>query len=147
MRFTAFLLLPFAVMADPCSRLCEIDGPTVCTGGSYNKYGVCNRYLFLGDPSLNNICYHTSATASTCPSSGKPVSVDDAWRLVELKDGHVRFVRTTTRAPPRPPAVWMEGRVGVVRTTTPAPTVPKADDSVDDLEYELLCGSPIVFRM
>ena len=112
MRLTAFLL-PFALMADPCTRLCELDGLSICTEGSYSKNGVCHRYLFRGDPALNDYCYHTSATASTCPSSGKPVTIADAQRLVALRGGngaipprnavgpgpHVR--RTVPRAVPR----------------------------------------------
>ncbi len=89
MRY-AVCALPIAVLADPCSLLCERDGPLICNDGSYNKNGVCHRYLFRGDPSLNDYCYHTKGTAAQCPSSGKPVKVADAERLLALMPGRIQ---------------------------------------------------------
>ena len=108
MRFT-FAILPVTVLgsaADPCARLCVVDGPLICTDGSYNKNGVCHGYLFRGDPSVNDYCYHTSATASTCPSSGKAVKVADAHRLVVFSEITVGQAVGTSVGP-----VWLGGKV------------------------------------
>ena len=68
--------------SDPCGDLCRFDGPSICTGGSYNKNGVCQRYVYLGNPADGVYCYHTSETAATCPSNGLPVRVEDVARLI-----------------------------------------------------------------
>ena len=120
MRLLA-VLFPLAVLADPCTRLCQIDGPRVCTDGSYNKNGVCHRYLFRGDPALNDYCYHTSATAATCPSSGKAVKLADAERLVGIREGRGQEVAAAREyAPPPPPDRLRreEPRVPTTTTTT-----------------------------
>jgi hypothetical protein len=76
------------VFADPCARLCEFDGPTVCTGGSYTKNGnTCHRYVYRGDPSLKDHCYHTAATKEVCPGGGAPVRPDDVDLLISDKLG------------------------------------------------------------
>ena len=67
---------------DPCTALCQRDGPAICTGGSWNKNGICHAYLFRGDPARGDYCYHTGLTAATCPSSGTPVRIADAVRLL-----------------------------------------------------------------
>ncbi len=67
---------------DPCTALCQRDGPAICTGGSWNKNGICHAYLFRGDPARGDYCYHTGLTATTCPSSGTPVRIADAVRLL-----------------------------------------------------------------
>ena len=92
MRFTAVLIgAASAAVADPCTRLCNLDGPAVCTGGSWNKNGVCHGYffrwqpegfLFRPKPALDEYCYHTTATAATCSGNGKPVKVADAEAIL-----------------------------------------------------------------
>jgi hypothetical protein len=67
---------------DPCTALCQRDGPAICTGGSWNKNGICHAYLFRGDPARGDYFYHTGLTAATCPSSGTPVRIADAVRLL-----------------------------------------------------------------
>ena len=72
-----------AAPRDACTELCDRDGPAVCTRGSWTKgNGMCYGYVFRGDPTLRNYCYHTTATADTCPGSGRPVRPSDAARLI-----------------------------------------------------------------
>ena len=122
MKITA-LLLPLVVtgsVGDPCTRLCEIDGPRICTDGSYNKNGFCHRYLFRGDPALNDYCYHTSATAATCPGSGKPVNVGDAARLLGIIEGRGPVAAPPrVDAPPPPPDRLRREEPRVPTTVTP----------------------------
>jgi hypothetical protein len=78
MRRSLFLVIPI-VMADPCTDLCNRDGPAVCTKGSWTKpNGYCQNYLYRGDPANKDICYHTKETAATCPSSGTGVKASEA---------------------------------------------------------------------
>ena len=98
MRIAAFYLLAQGsatsiVSSDPCSELCRADGPSTCTGGSWNNNGICHGYLFRGDPSSNDYCYHTAATARSCPSGGLAVRVSDVGRLLATRQS------TTTPAP------------------------------------------------
>ena len=81
MRYNLLLAIAGSVGADPCSDLCTRDGPSVCTGGSWNKNGVCHAYFFVGD-STTEYCYHSAATASSCPATGNPVKTTDASRLL-----------------------------------------------------------------
>lgn len=68
---------------DLCTLLCNRDGPAICTGGSWTKAdGTCQAYLYRGDPSDGEFCYHTSASAAICPSSGRPVRTADVPRLL-----------------------------------------------------------------
>jgi hypothetical protein len=73
---------------DPCKRLCDFDGPAVCTDGSYTKKGnVCDKYLFRGDPKNLDYCYHTKRSRDVCPSNGVPVTTDDVDRLISGRRG------------------------------------------------------------
>ena len=84
MRFFVFIVTSALAAAptDLCTQLCDRDGPVVCTGGFWTKPdGTCQAYLYLGDPSNREFCYHTSACASSCPSSGHPVRAADVPRL------------------------------------------------------------------
>ena len=131
MRFT-FAILPVAVLgsaADPCARLCALDGPLICTDGSYNKNGACHRYVFRGDPALNDYCYHTSATASTCPGSGKTVKLADAERLIALRGGQQAVPVPQRTAPPR---------IVAPTITTAAPDGNTIQPSVAELEHLML---------
>ena len=93
MRFpVAFLAVTFVSATDPCKELCASDGPEICTGGSFNKRGVCHRYLFVGNPTNGVYCYHTAETVASCPSNGVPVSVEDVPSLL------ARASTTTTEA-------------------------------------------------
>ena len=87
MRFLPVFLLSYASASsqDPCRQLCLRDGPSVCSGGSWTKSGaVCHGYFFRDNPALNDYCYHTSASGSTCPATGAPVRVVDAVRLLDV---------------------------------------------------------------
>ena len=88
MRFTAFLIgAASAANPDPCTALCNLDGPAVCIGGSWTKNGVCHSYVFRGDPAVGDYCYHTKATAPRCPGNGKPVKVSDAEAILARAGG------------------------------------------------------------
>ena len=81
-----------AAALDPCTALCNRDGPSICTGGSWTKGGgICHAYLYRGDSSRGDYCYHTGRTAATCPASGAPVRASDVARLL----GGVVAVQTT----------------------------------------------------
>ena len=125
MRFTVFLAgAASAAVADPCTRLCNRDGPAVCTGGSWNKNGVCHSYLFRGEPALGDYCYHTAATADTCPSRGKPVKVADAEAI--LARGGLRGQPERARyevIPPLPPTPRPPAARPAAATTTVDPRV------------------------
>jgi hypothetical protein len=79
---TALFVTVLGSVEDPCTTLCNRDGPTVCTRGSWTQGSICKNYLFRGDPSLNDYCYHTAATRDVCPSTGIPVKVSDVPRLL-----------------------------------------------------------------
>ena len=56
-----------------------MDGPTICTNGSYERNGgICHAYFRLPD---NGYCYHTSTTRTTCPATLSPLSVEEADRI------------------------------------------------------------------
>ena len=117
-HFSLLTTLAAASAADPCSRLCERDGPSVCTAGSWTKPdGSCHGYLFRGDPALRDVCYHTTATASTCPGNGTPVSAEAARGLLSttqqptlprypiddlLVGQYLNQARTSSTTPPAP---------------------------------------------
>ena len=121
-----FCILSVALGAAPtdlCEQLCARDGPAVCTGGSWTKPdGACQAYMFRGDPSLNDHCYHNSATATSCPSSGQPVRVSDVSRLLTV----------ATTLPPSAPLSFV--------TTTVSPT----DD--EGFQVELARASEFINR-
>jgi hypothetical protein len=71
---------------DPCTRLCEFDGPSICTKGSFTKDGrVCDKYMYRGNPADKDYCYHTSETKRDCPSTGAPVKPEDVEGLIAMK--------------------------------------------------------------
>ena len=83
-----------ATALDPCTALCNRGGPSICTEGSWSKgNGICHAYLFRGDPSRGEYCYHTTTTAATCPSGGAPVRASDVARLL---GGNVGVTRTVS---------------------------------------------------
>ena len=108
MRFAAFVATiascDAAALADPCVRLCQFDGPAICTGGSWSKgAGICHAYFH----NANGHCYHTSATRETCPSSGRPVRADEV-------DGMIGAAQAPTSTTARP----MSTTVAPIRTTS-----------------------------
>ena len=116
MRFF-FIIVSTALAAastDLCTQLCDQDGPSVCSGGSWTKPdATCQAYLFRGEPSLNDFCYHTSMTATSCPAGGQPVRVTDVPLL--LASG-----TATTHA---------SSGTAAVETTT-GPLVPRVNEEV-----------------
>lgn len=72
-----------AAQIDPCALLCNRDGPAVCTGGSWTKIdGTCHAYVFRGDSTGTDYCYHTTASAAACPAGGPSVRSADVDRLM-----------------------------------------------------------------
>jgi hypothetical protein len=82
MRRSLFLFIPF-VTADPCTDLCNDDGPQICTKGSWTKAnGYCQNYLCRSDPANGDVCYHTAETAANCPSTGTGVKASDVQHIL-----------------------------------------------------------------
>lgn len=83
------LLFPIGLYSsrvDPCAELCNNDGPLLCPGGSWTKEsGTCHGYVFRGDTSLGDYCYHSAETSASCPSSGEPVRPEDVGRLFDAR--------------------------------------------------------------
>ena len=74
---------------DPCSQLCQFDGPEVCTGGSWRKVNeICHAYHYND----GGHCYHTAATRARCPAEGRPVRASEV-------PGIIAAHRTTTSTP------------------------------------------------
>jgi len=93
---------------NPCQRLCDLDGPDVCTNGSYPRNGdICHAYFRLPN---NGHCYHTSATQQTCPAHLPPLTVQEASAIVAG--------RPYVSPPPHRPT----NRPVYPTTTTPRPT-------------------------
>lgn len=87
---------------DLCTRLCEFDGPAICTGGSWTKAdGVCHGYLYRKPASAHDYRYHTTPTNETCPSGGAPVRSAEVHGLIYLRTAVVttQAPTTTTRTP------------------------------------------------
>ena len=102
-----FVLIASALGAaprDPCTQLCNRDGPAICTRGSWTKdNGTCQAYVFRGEPARGDYCYHTGATAATCPGRGQPVRATDVPRLLAgAGRGMVDPSASTTTARPAP---------------------------------------------
>jgi hypothetical protein len=97
MRIVNFVSAAFITVAsatDMCTELCKHDGPQICTGGSWKKEnGSCHGYLYRGNPSNKDYCYHTAATARSCPSNGVAVKADEV-------EGILNNVRRAVQAIP-----------------------------------------------
>ena len=123
--------------SDPCSVLCAFDGKQICTGGSWTKgAGICHAYHYRGGPAGGDYCYHTSATASTCPSSGSPVRADDVARLIALRQGGP--AATTTVTPAVVTTTTTTVRPAVVTTTTTTPRRVEQDLFFDGSEDDFV---------
>jgi tRNA A-37 threonylcarbamoyl transferase component Bud32 len=115
------------VASDPCKRLCKLDGPKVCTGGSYDKKGRCHAYLFLGDPENNQYCYHTKQTADSCPSKGKAVKVEDAARLIAIHYGPQFLIETAGNQ-------QIDANEQILNESTESPFTPATDVATSSSE-------------
>ena len=131
-----------ASSVDPCTTLCDHDGHSICTKGSWTEKGVCRNYFFQGNPSDMVYCYHSSTTASRCPGTGTPVSpghvqgliaahrssasasAHEASSFVPVVPGPTaQPIENRTRAPPA-------GGAAVVPTVLPQPVVVNPPQSV-----------------
>jgi hypothetical protein len=121
-----------SLAADPCTGLCDHDGPAVCTGGSWVKNGICHGYFFRGHPSLLDYCYHTAESAAECPSSGTPLKAKDASDfLIRFRSGF-RFIMLDQAH-----MFLHQDPVSVVFRLN-APTMEMIDALLDDPSIELL---------
>ena len=146
MRFLPFsFVISTAVASDPCTDLCNRDGPAVCTQGSWNQNGICHAYFFRGDASIGDYCYHNTETASTCPSTGTKVRVEDATRLLAQSG-----TTTTTEEPLQPASpARIAGKIdGLDYVSRPWRSHPKAhfENTLRELnEYYARPADPVQF--
>lgn len=86
------------VQRDVCNDLCELEGPAICTDGSYGLDGTCVKY-FIHQPSGVH-CY-SSESQDECPDA-VPMSVAEAESiLVRLSDRVIRTLPTLRYNSPR----------------------------------------------
>ena len=78
MRYLAITVAAVCA-SNPCEQLCQLDGPEVCTGGSWPRTGRCHAYFLR--PSGEH-CYHNTFTSVTCPDSLPASPVESAAILV-----------------------------------------------------------------
>ena len=78
MRYLAITVAAVCA-SNPCEQLCQLDGPEVCTGGSWPRTGRCHAYFLR--PSGEH-CYHNTFTSVTCPDSLPALPVESAAILV-----------------------------------------------------------------
>ena len=68
-----------------CERLCDADGPDVCTEGSKLIRGICTNYYFQSDVIGAEYCYKSRLTRpKKCRVTEYPVRVTDVPRLLVL---------------------------------------------------------------
>jgi hypothetical protein len=109
---------------DPCKRLCDFDGPAICTDGSWTKSSnVCAKYVYRGDPEDLDYCYHTTATKGTCPGHGAPVLSHHVDRIIARRDDVEPLIErasstTTTSTTVRELMAEVEERIPGEETTT-----------------------------
>jgi hypothetical protein len=66
-------------LGDPCSDLCVMDGPGICSKGSHTKgNGDCFGYV-LRD--TGDRCYHSTQSGNLCPATGKALTALEARKL------------------------------------------------------------------
>lgn len=131
-----FLVGSYGAQPDLCQVLCKTDGPSVCTGGSWNKNGYCHGYLFRGPPTNNDYCYHTVATAHTCPAKGTPVKVSDVPRLLARSAapaaGPPVTTTTTTTEEPASTTTTLTATTSTTTTTTTTTHMVRVVHPVDE---------------
>ena len=94
--FSSFVLAVGGSTNDPCSRLCQFDGPQICTGGSWIKGNdICHAYYYNED----GHCYHTASTKTTCPASGRPVKGNEVDGIIASRRERNEVGDSTTAAP------------------------------------------------
>jgi hypothetical protein len=69
---------------DPCTILCQFDGPQICTGGSWtvdmsDGSRVCHGYHRIG---IERHCYHTEMTRATCPASSPHIKRSEVDAII-----------------------------------------------------------------
>jgi hypothetical protein len=102
MRFVIIPVLSWVIggAEDPCSLLCRYEGPEICKEGSWTKHeGTCHKYVYRGDPTNLDFCYHTTETRESCPGKGLPVKAHDVARLIAHKEGLHATTTSTTLGP------------------------------------------------
>jgi hypothetical protein len=92
---TYTLLMGSTYGADPCRRLCEFDGPSICTEGSLTEPGTgrCRKYIYRGDPKNLDYCYQSNSVRGYCPVYGFQVRPEDVDRLIAHKQSMIERPR------------------------------------------------------
>ncbi len=113
--------LSLSLATGPCQRLCDSDGPQVCTGGSWLRSGPsgdrCHAYFRRSD---GGHCYHTSETRETCPDSLPHLTREDAELILQSRGASERpagSVPATASLPVQPSV-----RRRVIPSTAPQQT-------------------------
>ena len=119
--------------SDPCQRLCETDGPVICTDGSSSRGDVCHAYFRIN---CDEHCYRNAETRETCPDTLPELTVAQAEAILASRRGPQRqrrrvvpltgaSVEASTRTEPltttesiSEPAVFIDSET-VVRTPAP----------------------------
>ena len=93
---TLFALTNLAAILDatnPCEQLCQLDGPDICTGGSWPRNGgTCHGYFVQP---TGETCYHNATTHDFCPDTLPALTVEAASIRVSRR----RSQTTTTEIP------------------------------------------------
>ena len=93
---TLFALTNLAAILDatnPCEQLCQLDGPDICTGGSWPRNGgTCHGYFVQP---TGETCYHNATTHLSCPDTLPALTVEAASIRVPRR----RSQTTTTEIP------------------------------------------------
>jgi len=102
MRYLSFTVATtIAIASNPCSQLCQLDGPSICNNGSYPTEDGLSHAYFL-EPSGEH-CSHNSQTGAACPESLAAVREDAAATLVAAFTSTARAqpseTTTTTQSP------------------------------------------------
>ena len=119
---------------DPCTHLCQVEGPTICTGGSWTKGdSICHAYFHTE----TGHCYHSAATRETCPGSGKPVRAHEVDAIVARIEAasvpkHLR-ASTTTQPTTEEVSTTTEQFIGTTEGT--AVSTEAARDTTEEITY------------
>ncbi len=114
---TLLSIISTAIAANPCEDLCRIDGPAVCTEGSWERDdGVCHAYFLR---STDQPCYHNAETIITCPDTLPALTVRVAEAIVRSRSG-VSVAANPISGPRVDPVVSLE--TTTTSTTTSSTT-------------------------
>ena len=150
-----FAVLPIAISQGPCEELCDLDGPLICTNGSWARdspFGIiCHAYFRTSE--VGGRCYHTE-TVSSCPDTLTPLTLVDVEAILApmraantageavgmMRDGPVGgLTRVVRRRRVVPVATFTPT---MVVTTTSAEVAPIGDIESFPTGYPATAGTP-----